>query len=237
MALRTTLDQLVEMLRDETKVSSNSSRGTDHRAYLERLIKRQYETLCDEFDWSFLKVHRGDARKTLEAGSRYYDFPIEMDVRDTVKCFHFFGNIWTELAYGIEFGDYNQLDPDPDHDQRSDPQLKWQIRDGRQFEVWPLPASDGNIVEFTGTRKPEALVSGIARADMDDQLIVLYAAAEVKEDQKPGSGIVKQRAAVQRHQQLKSRYGGGRRRVRIGMGVNDGSRYPAQLIRAVRASN
>lgn len=245
MALRTTLDQLVEMLRDEIKGSSNSSRGTDHRAYLERIIKRHYETLCDDYEWSFLKVNRGEARKELEAGARYYDFPVAMDVRDTIKCFLFYGNVWTELEYGIDHSHYTQMDPDLG--QRADPALRWQIKDGRQFEVWPLPASDGDLgdpddfagpfVEFTGMRKPEALTAGDSRADMDDQLIVLACKAEIKEEQKTGSGLPAQRAFITRLQNMKNRYGGGRRRVRIGMGAHDGSRFPAQLIRAFPASN
>ena len=235
MALRTTFGQLVEMLRDECKISSNSSRGSDHLAYLQRLIKRHYESLVDEYEWSFLKVDRGAAQKVLEAGERYYDFPIEMSVQDTIKAFHFYGNVWVELQYGIEFSHYNQLNPDMD--QRSDPQLRWQIKDGKQFEVWPLPASNGNLVEFTGMRAAEALTSNTSRADMDDQLIVLYAAAEVKEDQKQGTGLVKAQAASRRLSQMREKYGGGRRRVRMGMGQQGPSRKPADLILAYRASN
>lgn len=237
MALRTTLEQLVEMVRDETKSSSNSSRGTDHLAYIERLIKRHYQTLTDgEFEWSFLKVERGDAQKVLEAGSRYYDFPIAMDSANyTVKAFHFCNNIWSELTYGIDFKDYNQMNPDMN--QRSDPTLKWRIINERQFEVWPLPATNGNLVEFTGMRKPEALTSNTSRADMDDQLIVLGVAAEILEDMKAGSGAVKAAAYTRRFGVLRRRYGGGRVRVRMGMGVQGPTRRPADYIIAVRADN
>lgn len=235
MALRTTMAQLVEMVRDECGLSSNSSRGADHLAYIQRLIKRHYETLVDDFEWSFLKVNRGDAQKVLEAGERYYDFPIAMDVKDTIAAWHFYGNVWVELKYGIEYSDYNQMNPDLD--QRGDPQLRWQITERKQFEVWPLPASNGNLVEFTGTRMPELLTSDTARADMDDQLIVLYTSAEILEKQKQGSGAVKAGAAARRLANMREKYGGGRRRVRIGMGQQGPSRRPADYIIAVRSSN
>jgi hypothetical protein len=235
MALRTTLEQLVEMVRDETKVSSNSSRGSDHLAYIQRLIKRHYETLCDAFEWSFLTVHRGDAQVSLEAGQRYYDWPIEMDTKDTMKAHHFYGNVWVPLEYGIDYANYNQMNPDMN--QRADPQMRWQIRDERQFEVWPLPASNGNLVEFTGTRRPTKLVANSDRADMDDQLIVLMTAAEILEAQKPGNGAVKAAAASSRLAAMREKYGGGRRRVRMGMGTQEPSRRPADYILAYRASN
>lgn len=234
MARGTTLGQLVEMVRDECGISSNSSRGNDQLGYITRLIKRQYEFLCDEYDWSFLRVDNDEATKTLEAGERYYDFPVEMDTKNTIECWHFYGNVWVKLDYGITMEDYTAMNPETD--QRGDPTLKWRIKDGDQFEVWPLPASDGNLVRFTGTRRPTPLTANNSRCDMDDLCVVLFVAAEIlaKQDQKDAP--LKLAAAKARLAKMKALYV-GRARVRMGLGEVDNAQRGWPRIRAFPASN
>lgn len=246
MALRTTLGQAVEMLRDECGISSASSRGNDNLAYLQRLIKRYYETLVDDFDWAFLRVGDEEATKILEAGERYYDFPVEMDIEKTINAYIFYGNVWVPMIYGIEPTDYNSMNPELN--QRADPAIKWRIRNESQFEVWPLPAStgayvadgpaqtiSGPLVRFTGRRRAERLTGNDSRMDMDDQVVVLYCAAEVLAKQGQKDAEAKLAAANKRLATLRAGYS-DRRKVRIGMGENPADQRGWPRIRAFPAS-
>lgn len=232
--LRTTFGQLVEMLEDECGISSASSRGNDNRAYLQRLIKRQYEFLCDENDWTFLHIGNDEATKTLQAGEQFYDFPTAMGgANNTIKAETFYGNVWVPLIYGITPADYTAMNPATN--QRADPQIKWRIYSDRQFEVWPMPATNGSLVRFSGRKNPEPLVSDTSRADMDDQLIVLYCAAEVLAKQNQKDADLKLAAAKARLIQMKAGYT-DRTRVRMGMGCHGDDQRGWPRIRAFPAS-
>lgn len=248
MALRSTRVQVVEMLRNECGISSNSSRGNDNLAYLHQLINRHYEAACDEFDWTFLRVDDLDATKVLQAGSRYYDFPVEMDFSKTVTMWNFWGNIWNPVIYGISMADYNAQNPELD--QRADPVVKWAAHDERQFEVWPLPASNGvfeesggfvtsivgPVVRFTGKRKPERLTGNDSRMDMDDQLVVLRCAAEVLAKKSQKDAEAKLAAAAARMALLRRIYS-DRKKTGIGTGESREDLRGWPRIRAFRASN
>lgn len=249
MALRTTRGKLIEMLRNECGISSNSSRGNDQLAYLQQLINRHYQAAVDEFDWPFLRVDDIDASKVLEAGERYYDFPnVQLDFSRTVTAWTFWGNQWTPLIYGIDLTDYNALNPELN--QRADPVMKWMNHDERQFEVWPLPASNGEltytdtgqvtsisgpIVRFTGRKLPEALTGDSSRMDMDDILVVLRAAAEVLAKQSAKDAEAKLAAANARLVVLRRNWA-DRRVVRFGMGENPTDLRGWPRIRAFPAS-
>lgn len=248
MALYTSFGELVEMVRDECAISSNASRGIDNRPYLKRLIKRNYENLVDKADWSFLIVDKDQAVKAMQAGERYYDFPIAMDMRYAIEAWLFWGNTFLPLRYGIgpqEYAAYNSDNPAV----RADPVIKWQIVSDDQFEVWPTPASNGDIsavpktspyVRFTGKRKARPLVADTDLMDMDDQLVVLVTAAEILERQQKGSGAPKASAAADRFNVVKGLYA-HRRKIRMGMGQgdnsNDGTSAGWPRIRVFPASN
>lgn len=247
MALYTPYSQLVEMVRDECAISSNGSRSIDNKPYVQRLIKRVYETMVDKADWSFLIVDKDQAVKAMQAGERYYDFPVAMDMRYAIEAWVFWGNVFLKLTYGIgplEYSAYNSDNPDV----RADPCLKWQIIADDQFEVWPTPASNGDItavpmsgpfVRFTGKRKARALVADADPMDMDDQLVVLAVAAEILERQLKGSGALKAAAASDRFNTVRSLYT-HHTVVRMGMGsgtADDGMSPGWPRIRVFPASN
>ena len=230
---------VIEMLRDECGTSSASSRSNDNLAYLKRILNRQYEFLCDDFDWTFLRIDNDEATKTLQAGDRYYDFPVAMDLETTIDADTFYGNIWIPLAYGISPQNYNAMNPELD--QRADPQTNWRVvtdaNGAVQFEVWPLPASNGNLVRFKGRRKFVTLVNDTDICHMDDQLVVLYSAAEVLAKKNQKDAELKIAAAKARLVQMRAGYS-DRNRVRVGMGSSwqeDQRGWPR--IRAYRASN
>lgn len=213
MALRTTYADVVDMARDEARLSTSSSRGTDALAYIQRLVKRHYTTLAEEFEWAHLELKRNDsaARKVLAAGSRIYSFPTSVNVLKITGAYVKHAGVWNPVAYGIGRAEYSLYDPA--EDQRNDPVQRWAFHDDDEFEVWPIPASNGAAdsdgeVAFEGQRKVEALTSDASRLDMDDEMVALFVAAEILAGNgQKTAAEVKANAAVAR-----------RDRMRIGLG-------------------
>lgn len=208
MALGTTFGDVIEMVRDECRLSSNTSRGIDNLAYIKRLIKRQNEMLAQDYDWRHMTIAEPNGDKTLEAGSRYYDYPATLDPQRITSVWTEEGGTWEELVDGITPADYNLVG-------RMDPPLKWSRYTEAQFEVWPTPASNGGIVRFVGQRKPTALVNESSRLDMDDILVSLICAAEILAGTKQADAQAKADAAKRRLAQMRAGYA-DRTRVMVG---------------------
>jgi hypothetical protein len=195
MALRSTFNEVIEAVRNETRLSSNTSRGIDHLDHIKQLIKRHYYTLAEDFDWQHLELKKetGVSRKVLQAGSNTYDFPAAVNPLKITKMWVKHGT-WLEVGYGIKHSHYSASDPDAD--QRSDPVTNWAYYDGTGFEVWPTPASNGTAdadgeVAFEGQKLVTTLTSTGSRLDMDDHLVTLMVAAEILagQDQKVAAAV------------------------------------------------
>jgi hypothetical protein len=172
-----TLNELTEQVRAEARLSTNTSRGLDDLSNIQQKIRRVQEELYDEFDWPFMRIDKTEATKTLAAGQRYYDFPTNMNIERAFELWTNTTSVWGKMDQGISLADYSAQDSD--EDERSDPALKWDIISETQFEVWPIPASNGGLVRFDGIKKLTPMVDTNDRADLDDRMIVLFVAAEI----------------------------------------------------------
>lgn len=223
MARKTTRGTIVEMLRNEIRSSSNSSRGLDNLPYLQQIISRYNETITDEWDWPYMNLAKSEARVTLSAGQRYYDFPAKLSPEHIERVWYqeTADTQWRELDFGIGPREYSEHDSDDDD--RSDVISKWDFvtdsDDDFQFEIWPIPASNNGKIWFEGRKKPNALNEDSDRADHDDHLIVLRCAAEVLMAKNKKDADVKAALAGDRFDRLKSRLS-SRRKISVG-----GSRY------------
>ncbi len=239
--LRNTFGAIVEMARNEARLSTNSSRGIDHLEHVKQLVKRHYQMLAEDFDWEHLQLKRDYdvSRKKMEAGSRFYSFPTAVNPQKIDAMWLKWGNVWRKVDYGIQFANYSGLDPD--NGSRADPVLRWDFRDGTGFEVWPVPASDGdaaapysNWVGFEGQKAVELYVSDTNRADMDDWLVALHVAAELlAENGQKAASDAKVAAAQRRMKQLKGALA-NKARFTMGRGMQYGSsrtypQHPTQL--------
>lgn len=184
MALRNTFGNVIQMVRGECGDGSNTARGLDHMDTIKQLIRRHYKTLSEKYDWQHLQIKRDSdvSRKLLQAGSRYYDFPAALNPMKIDNAWVKWGNVWRELDYGITYPDRTALDPDDD--QRTDPVSNWVYYDDSQFEVWPIPATNGeangsNELAFVGQKKVTELLEDGDRLDMDDILVSLMVATEI----------------------------------------------------------
>lgn len=229
-----TLDNIVEQLRNEARLSTDSSRGLESRPWLVQLINRWYETLFVDYEWQHLKIMREDATVQLAAGQRFYDVPETVEVDSIIKLWGKFGGGWTPLDYGIGFEQYSQRDSDAG--ERADPAQRWTIRDMTQIEVWPIPATNDNLIGFEGKRKFVRLVKGSDRCLLDDTLIVLFAASEILAAHKQPDAKNKEAAAGTLLARLHAKSSGGSR-VRMGLGDSTNSRQPAGEIRVAYVRN
>jgi len=232
--LNQTLGKVVEMVRNEAKLSSKSSRGVDHRDHIVQIIKRTHEQLYDDYDWEYMLIHKEDAGKILQAGERYYDYPAGLNVERAFDLWHKYGNVWVPLEYGISQHHYSQHDSDTD--ERADPALAWQVRDEKQFEIWPIPTQSIEEVRFSGHKALNILDGDDARLNMDDILISLMCASEILTDNNQPGAPLKTSLATARLQKMRARHG-SKGRVRVGMGGGERSQLGFPRIRAVYNAN
>jgi len=202
MARGDTLGELVEMLRAECRITTSVAQGQANENYLKQLIRRYYEQLYDDYDWPFMRILKANARKTMAAGSRYYDFPTNINVERIERLWYLDGSQWVPLKRGIGPEQYSTHDSDGD--ERADPVLRWEIYSNTQFEVWPLPASAGTVW-VDGIKKKNELVADSDTCDLDGNMIVLYAAAEVLGATNQKDAQTKLQAAQGRRDQLRGR--------------------------------
>ena len=84
-----------------------------------------------------------------------------------------------------------------------------------QIEVWPIPANNGSsatkdgIVRLEGVKNLNPLSAKTDTADLDDQLIVLFAASELLTRQKSGDAQMKMAQAQAHYLRVKGRLSKG----------------------------
>lgn len=203
MARGTTLAELTNKLRLAARYDPNPALSLSLIPLMEQSIRDTQERLYDEFDWPFLRI-RSD--KTLAAGQRYYDIPTGLNLERVTAVDVRYGDRWLPVERGIDLDHYNAIDSDADA--RDDPVLRWEVMDtgsGEQIEVWPIPLTDGAALRFTGIRKLRPLVSASDRADLDDQIIVLFAAGEIMGGSKNPEAQVKFQQGAKRLETLQGR--------------------------------
>lgn len=173
----TTLEEMVEDLRLETRRSSDPAIGQDEEPALKRLLYRTQFFLYWDFDWPFLKVRRDITTQTNE---RYYDFPSDMDFERIARVRTNGQTDWQIVQRGITVDDYNIYDSD--NGDTATPVLKWDIIDagqGDQVEFWPMPDSNTETIRFEGFKRLGNLISNTDICTLDDTLIVTLAAAHL----------------------------------------------------------
>lgn len=170
-----TLGELVTDFRDEAGMASTSAMSQNTVEAIKTKLRRTQEVLYADWAWPFLRMQRDEA---LMSGERYYSFPPELDpdrlesvvVRETSD------SLWRPVVYGITT--WMRNDCDPELNERRDPVCAWEYYEDNQYEVWPMSATTGGVLRFTGIQKLPPLRIDSDRAVLDDRLIVLYAAGE-----------------------------------------------------------
>lgn len=119
----------------------------------------------------------------LNAGQRVYGVPADMRIERIERLEVFSDGGWHDLTANIESAHLSTYNSDLD--ERAWPPARWQLDGDRDVEIWPIPDRDYDAatmegtLRFTGIRDLAAFVEDSDRADLDDRVIVLYAAAEM----------------------------------------------------------
>jgi hypothetical protein len=232
MARGTQLLQLVEMLRAETGRSDNVSAGRNEETSLKRRLRATQELLYQAYDWPFLKI---EATKDLAAGQRHYDWPVTINPdRLTDKIKLRWQNSWYPIERGIGANEYNSYDSI--NDERTDPALRFEVRavgaSSEQIEIWPIPASNDQVLYFWGLRPLRPLTENTHVADLDDNLIVWTLAAKLLARQKsPDAKQMSDQAATLYSKLTGNSQGGGQN-----LSLLDGQRNPRVVGTIIRVA-
>ena len=216
-----TLEQLVSEVQAEARQSQNAAHGLNHRASIVQLIQRTQRRLWAEHNWPHMKVSRD---MPVAAGQRYYQVPADMDYERIDNIAFKYAGVWSDLIYGIDESHYSIFDPAIN--QRSTPAMNWDIAEDVQdtagevdrrgmFEIWPLPDQDGEVggsleqnLRLTGTRNLGRLTQNNDRADLDNDLIVLFCAGELADQVDRSAALA---AATERQRRQEEHVCHGRR--------------------------
>lgn len=191
------LQVMVKNLRAEVGHSLSTAQGVNSVDTLKYMLQRTQEELWTAFQWPEL-VLRVDT--LLLAGQYLYNFPATMTFEQIRSAWRSYSGdtSWTELGYGI---DEDKISPGGANSWRSDPIQVWDVDAGGQFRVWPTPdKATGAYIRFKGNKPLSVFVADADTCTLDDNLIVLFAAAEILARAKAEDAANKMQKA-QRHLQ------------------------------------
>lgn len=177
MARGVSLLQLVTRLRAELGRSTSPALGSADVPTLQQAINRAYETLYKK-DWQHLR--REFPKITLSAGQRYYDIPAQLDSDRIEKVVVWWNGEPYPLLKGIGFEHFAAYDSTID--ERNSPAARWDIRftgTTDQIEIWPIPADNQQTLQIIGKTKFARLVNDTDLCRLDDNLVILHAAARL----------------------------------------------------------
>lgn len=226
MARGTQLLQLVQDLRDEVGRANSVAVGVDDLSGLKTKLRRMQAFFYDEHDWPFLR--QIFPLKPLQAGEKFYDFPTGLNLEGVERVDLWYGNLPQPLTRGIstqEYAIYNS-----NNGVTQEPAMRWDVRwtgTKEQFEIWPIPSSNTQSVQFTGKRNLRPLIQDSDVADLDDKMLILAVAAEILEKQGEESSSTVSALAKARFNRMKGRGQGASPTRRMGQGVPaTDSRFP-----------
>jgi hypothetical protein len=180
MARHTTLVRILDMLRAEARLSMNPAHNRQIRDAHVNMLQRQQNRLWDDFTWPHLRVQR---LKPVSSGQRYYSPPDDILIDNIERIEIYDGGTWRRLVPGINGSHYSAHNSDLD--ERAYPPMAWAIHEDEDIEIWPIsdtnsdPATQEGMLKFTGIRNLKPFFDDADRADLDDNLLVMFASAEL----------------------------------------------------------
>ena len=195
-----TLSRMLEDLAAECGETTNPNSRTHVRSYYVRLLQRHQRQLWQNYDWPHMRVWRD---VNLAAGQRTYAFPSDLDKSRIEHAYIEWNRRWLPMRRMIEPPDYAWFDSD--EDERFNPQMRWYLRENDEFEVWPLPSGNNQVVRFVGTKDLSPFVDDADTCDLDADMIVLFAAAQVLARRKSADAQLMANQAAQHLSRIRAR--------------------------------
>jgi hypothetical protein len=220
MARGTQFVQLYTRLRSDVRRSSEPALGISDLDNLKQVINRVYSTLYNAYDWPHLR--KVFDRVALEAASRYYDFPAGLNVERVERAAVWYNGLPHLVQRGISFEEYAGFNSEIGV--TSEPMLRWDVRwmdTTEQIEVWPIPSSNNQELEFIGIQAITPLVADSDKCLLDDDLVLLFAAAEILAADGAKDAQMRMQAAQAHFEKLKIRTKGAGRAYKLGLGTKN----------------
>lgn len=180
MARNVQLEKLLVKLRAEARISRNPAHNTNDQDRQIEILQRKQEWFWNDFDWPHLRVKR---TIPIQAGQYEYALPDDLTVDRIEQIEIRRDREYRKLSPNISSAHYAACDTELG--ERDWPPRRWQLTENEMIEVWPIPDQnavadtlEGNL-RITGIRGLKPLVDMSDRADLDDMLLVLHAAAEL----------------------------------------------------------
>lgn len=216
MARGTSLEVLVNMLRAEVRDLTDVAVGTTNVASHKQLLRRTQRLLYNRYDWPFLKH---EPYLDCADGQRFYNAPSGLNLERIISAVVWYGNVPSPIERGIGYEEYQSYDSDGGI--KASPVRKWDWKwnpntSTSQIELWPIPDNNNDRIQFTGLRALSALTADSDLADLDDDLIVLFAAAEILSAKKAEDAPAKLTAAREHYNTLTGNYTRGASPVVMG---------------------
>jgi hypothetical protein len=208
---------LVTMLREDVGRSPDVSVGVADVPALKQRINEAYEALYADYDWPHTKQFFSHI--TLNAGQRYYDFPTTLDYTRVERAVVWYNGRPFPLEREIKHEDYFAFNSE--NNETSAPVQKWDVRftgTKEQCEVWPMPSSSGQELQFVGYTKFVRLVNDIDQCLLDDQMVVMRASATILARQNSKDAPVRLQEAQQLYNLIRRRSKSSSRTRRVGQG-------------------
>jgi hypothetical protein len=226
---------LINMLRDELRRSTDPAVSSSDVDSLKRVINRNYEFLYSDYDWPILR--RVYPSALINAGQQLYDLPEDLDPERIESVAIWYGAIARSAIRGIGFEQYNIFDPEDDI--RSSPVTHWDLRSSAlhnhvQFELWPLPDTTLQYVQFIGFKSFERLVNDIDQCLLDDNLVVAFSASEMLTAQGSADAEAKFRAAQAMYSRMRGRLKGAGKTYTLTDSGNYQKAYPKVVVQVNR---
>lgn len=187
------LGTLIEEVRAEAGHVATPALGKNYRHVLVQTLRRTQRRLWQDHAWPHLRVKRDIEAK---AGQRYYNVADDLPTYRIEHAQFKWGDVWNWLDYRINARhDYTIFDSD--RGERNWPLQKWDVvedvdatggnpDDVGVIELWPIPSIDAipetleGTVRLTGTRRIREMVEDDDPCELDSDMLVLYAAAEIQ---------------------------------------------------------
>lgn len=179
MAAGVALSQLVTSLRHETGQSATLALGQATRERYKHMLNRVQRELWVNHQWPRQQIERDIA---LLQGVRYYVYPNGLDYEGVQHAWVKNGTEWLPLGFGIGPDDLSLYNSEDNF--RSWPPMKWDHEgESNMIEMWPVP-SQGGTLRLRGRKTLPDMTEESDLCQLDADLIVFYAAAEVLAEQK-----------------------------------------------------
>jgi hypothetical protein len=201
MARGVTLSTLVEQLRAEIGASTSVSQGAASVPHLQQVLRRTQDRLYVEFNWPHLVIERDEP---IIAGERYYTYNSDINFDRIISAYVKNNTTWEPVLYGFDSMIYNISDTELN--ETSEPVSRYRNYEDNQFEVWPVPSDNTQVIRFCAIRALRPLIANDDVCDLDSNLLVLYSASELLQRLKSADAESKLAAASQLYRNLRGNY-------------------------------